>query len=447
VPQQYSVAEICRIIESKIKGTPELQDVWVRGEITSYQKHASSGHIYMTLSDMGQNSAAPSKGAAGSPPLAARAAAGSPRPTVRCTYFRFAQTALDFELKAGLEVEAFGSMGIYAPQSTYSLTVRRVQKVGAGDILQKLQQIRERLLKDGLIKTPETRRELPSLPKRVGMVTGAGTAAYRDMLKQVQERYPNAEIVLAPAQVQGEAAAASIVAALTEIQKPEWKCEVIIVGRGGGSAEDLMAFSDETVCRTIAACRIPVVSAVGHQIDHPISDDVADYAAATPTDAARAVFPVIDEIRFKLDGFAKRSMANVEGKLRTLQERFLRSAEKEFWEKPYVLVKDQAHFLDELESKLNFTFRNIVAASANALNRLTPLEVLMSQNMKLTRARLENASGRFMAYSPLATLSRGYSVVYAGEKIISDSKDVKPGSPIRVRLARGEIKAEVKEVS
>lgn len=427
MPQQFSVAEICRIIEAKIKGTPELQDVWIRGEITSYQKHASSGHIYMTLSDMSQKAA-------------------NPRSTIRCTYFRFAQTPLDFELKAGLEVELFGSMGIYAPQSTYSLTVRRVQKVGAGDILAKLQQIRERLLKDGLIKTPETRREIPLLPKRVGIVTGAGTAAYRDMLKQVQERYPNAEIVLAPAQVQGEAAAASIVAALKEIQKNEWKCEVVIVGRGGGSAEDLMAFNDENVCRTIATCRIPVVSAVGHQIDHPISDDVADYAAATPTDAARAVFPVIEELTFKVQGFAKRSTATVEGRLSTLRERFLRSSEKEFWEKPYVLVKDQAHFLDELESKLRFTFRNIVASSANALNRLTPLDVLIAQKLKLTRAEFESTGGRFDAYSPLATLSRGYSVVYDGDKIVTDAKRIKPGDKVRVRLAKGELKATVDEV-
>ncbi len=427
VPQQFSVAEICRIIEAKIKSTPELQDVWVRGEITSYQKHSSSGHIYITLSDMSQ------KGA-------------NPRPTVRCTYFRFAQTALDFELKAGLEVELFGSMGIYAPQSTYSLTVRRVQKVGAGDILQKLQQIRERLLKEGLIKTAETRRELPTLPKRVGIVTGAGTAAYRDMLKQVQERYPHAEIVLAPAQVQGEAAAASIAAALTEIQKPQWQCEVVIVGRGGGSAEDLMAFNDEAVCRIIAACRIPVVSAVGHQIDHPISDDVADYAAATPTDAARAVFPAVEELLFKVDGFAKRNAATLDGQLRTLRERFLRSSEKEFWEKPYVLVKDQAHFLDELESKLRFTFRNIVTSNANALNKLTPLDVLMAQKLKLTRAEFESTGGRFDAYSPLATLSRGYSVVYDGDKILTDAKKVEKGSQVRVRLAKGELKATVDEI-
>ena len=433
--QQFSVAEICRVIEAKIKGSPELQDVWVRGEITSYQKHSSSGHIYITLSDMSQKGATAPKGAA-----------NSPRPTVRCTYFRFAQTPLDFELKAGLEVELFGSMGIYAPQSTYSLTVRRVQKVGAGDILQKLQQIRERLLKEGLIKTAETRRLLPVLPKRVGIVTGAGTAAYRDMLKQVQERYPNAEIVLAPAQVQGEAAAASIAAALVEIQKPQWQCEVVIVGRGGGSAEDLMAFNDEAVCRTIATCRIPVVSAVGHQIDHPISDDVADYAAATPTDAARAVFPVIDEILFKVEGFAKRSAANVEGKLRTLQERFLRSSEKEFWEKPYVLVKDQAHFLDELESKLRFTFRNIVNSYANSLNQLTPLDVLMAQKIKLTRAEFESARGRFDAYSPLATLSRGYSVVYDGEKILTDATRLKKGASIRVQLAKGQIRADVTEI-
>lgn len=425
MPQQYTVAEICRVIETKIKSTPELQDVWIKGEITSYQKHASSGHIYMTLSDSSQKNQ-------------------NPRPTIRCTYFRFAQTPLDFELKMGLEVEILGTTGIYAPQSTYSFTVKRVQKIGAGDLLQKLQQIRERLLKEGLIKTPETRRELPPLPRRVGIVTGAGTAAYRDILKQVQERYANAEIVLAPAQVQGEAAPQSIVAALTEIQKKEWRCDVVIVGRGGGSAEDLMAFNDEAVCRAIANCRIPVVSAVGHQIDHPISDDVADYAAATPTDAARAVFPVIEDLSYRAENHLKRAYGAVEAKLQLYQERFLRTSTKEFWEKPYVLVKDQAHFLDELESKLNFTFRNIVNSHANALNRLTPLEVLAAQKIKLTRAEFESTAGRFEAYSPLATLKRGYSVVYSGNKIVTDAATLKSGAEIRVRLAKGEIEAAVK---
>lgn len=425
MPQQYTVAEICRVIETKIKSTPELQDVWIKGEITSYQKHASSGHIYMTLSDSSQKNQ-------------------NPRPTIRCTYFRFAQTPLDFELKMGLEVEILGTTGIYAPQSTYSFTVKRVQKIGAGDLLQKLQQIRERLLKEGLIKTPETRRELPPLPRRVGIVTGAGTAAYRDILKQVQERYANAEIVLAPAQVQGEAAPQSIVAALTEIQKKEWRCDVVIVGRGGGSAEDLMAFNDEAVCRAIANCRIPVVSAVGHQIDHPISDDVADYAAATPTDAARAVFPVIEDLSYRAENHLKRAYGAVEAKLQLFQERFLRTSTKEFWEKPYVLVKDQAHFLDELESKLNFTFRNIVNSHANALNRLTPLEVLAAQKIKLTRAEFESTAGRFEAYSPLATLKRGYSVVYSGGKIVTDAATLKSGAEIRVRLAKGELEASVK---
>lgn len=422
--QSLGVAEICRIIETKIKSTPELQEVWVRGEITSYQKHASSGHIYMTLSDSAEKTK-------------------NPRATVRCTYFRFAQTALDFELKAGLEVEVLGSIGIYAPQSTYSLTVKRVQKLGAGDILQKLQLIREKLFKEGLVKTAETRRPLPLLPRRVGIVTGAGTAAYRDMLKQVQERYPNAELVLAPALVQGEGAATSVTKALLEIQKKEWRCDVIIVGRGGGSAEDLMPFSDETLCRAIAACPVPVVSAVGHQIDHPILDDVADYAAATPTDAARAVFPVTEDLDFKVEGFQKRGFAVVDGMLTHAREKFLRLAEKEFWEKPYVLVKDQAHFLDELESKLSFAFRNLINSYANSLNRLTPLSVLVGQKIKLTQANYESTSGRFDAYSPLATLSRGYSVVYAREKIVTDSAQVTAGESIRIRLAKGEIRARV----
>jgi exodeoxyribonuclease VII large subunit len=432
VPQQYTVAELCRVIEQKIKSSPELQDIWVRGEITSYQKHASSGHIYMTLSDTTTKGAAVSS-----------SAGTGPKPTIRCTYFRFAQTSLDFELKAGIEVEVFGSTGIYAPQSTYSLTVKKIQKIGAGDILQRLQQIRERLLKEGLIKT-DNRRPLPLLPRRVGIVTGAGTAAYRDILKQVQERYPNAEIVLAPAQVQGEGAPQSIIAALQEIQKPEWRCNVIIVGRGGGSAEDLMAFNDEAVCRAIAACRVPVVSAVGHQIDHPISDDVADYAAATPTDAARRVFPVIDELKNQAEQLLRRAYAAVEAELRVMQERFLRTAEKEFWEKPYLLVEDQARWLDELESKLHYTFRNVVHTAANSLNQLTPLGILLEQKLRLTRAAFESAAGRFEAYSPLATLRRGYSVVYAGDKIVTDAATLKHGDAIRVRLAKGEVKAEVR---
>lgn len=423
MPQQYTVAELCRVIEQKFKNSPELQDIWVKGEITSYQKHASSGHIYMTLSDTGNRGTAP-------------------RPTIRCTYFRFAQTALDFELKAGIEVEVFGSTGIYAPQSTYSLTVRKIQKVGAGDLLQQLQQIRERLLKEGLIRI-DNRRSLPMLPRRVGIVTGAGTAAYRDMLKQVQERYPHAEIVLAPAQVQGEAAPQSIVAALKEIQKPEWRCEVVIVGRGGGSAEDLMAFNDESVCRAIATCRVPIVSAVGHQIDHPISDDVADYAAATPTDAARQVFPVVADLHSQVEQLVKRAHSAVEAELRLLQERFLRTAEKEFWEKPYLLLEDQARWLDELESKLHFTFRNIVHTAANSLNRLTPLGVLVGQKLKISRAEFAAIAGRFEAYSPLATLRRGYSVVYAGGKIVTDAATLKHGDAIRVRLAKGEINAHV----
>ncbi|HRP68762.1 MAG TPA: exodeoxyribonuclease VII large subunit, partial [Turneriella sp.] len=350
---------------------------------------------------------------------------------------------LAFELKVGIEVELFGSLGTYAPQSSYNLVVRRVQKVGAGDILLKLQQIRERLLKDGLIKTPQTRRALPLLPKRVGIVTGAGTAALRDMLLQVQERYAHAEIVLAPAMVQGDAAPASIVAALTEIQKIEWQCEVIIVGRGGGSAEDLMAFSDEAVCRAVATCRVPIVSAVGHQIDHPISDDVADMAATTPTAAAQAVFPKIDDFSSTLDNLSKRIASSVDGALRTIQERFLRTSESGFWDEPYLLVKDQARFLDELESKLHFTFRNRVMTYSNALNQLAPIEILLAQKLKLTRAAFETTSARFDAYSPLATLARGYSVVYKEDKIITDSAHLKRGDTIRVRLAKGSVAAAV----
>ncbi|MCX7632868.1 MAG: exodeoxyribonuclease VII large subunit [Turneriella sp.] len=424
LPTVYEVKQVCTTIENAIRNTPELQNIWIKGEISSFSRNASSGHIYFTLLDTSPDG-------------------GKPTPAIKCTYFRGAQTPLDFELKDGVAVEVFGTVTIYAPSSVYNFNVRKIRRVGLGDLLLRLQQIRERLLRDGLIKTDETRRTLPLLPRRVGIITGAGTAAYRDILRQAVERYPNVEIVLAPAQVQGENAVASVIAALTELQKERWGCDVIIVARGGGSVEELLPFSDESLCRAIANCRIPIVSAIGHQIDHPISDEVADYAAATPTDAGRRVFPVVAELKNQVDQISRRAYNAIAAALQEAQLRFVRLAEREFWDKPYLLFQEKVQWLDNLESKLHYTFRYHLEAKSNLIARLKPLSILFERALANLRSRYELVAGKLEAYSPMATLRRGYSLVYAQGKIISDPKAVKSGDPLTIRMAGGTLDAEV----
>ncbi|MDH4262363.1 MAG: exodeoxyribonuclease VII large subunit, partial [Spirochaetia bacterium] len=245
----------------------------------------------------------------------------------------------------------------------------------------------------------------------------------------------------------GEDAPAGIVAALNEIAKPKWSCDVIIIGRGGGSPEDLMAFNNEAVCRAIYACPVPVISAVGHQIDHPISDDVADVAAATPTDGAKIALPVISE---KLESLLmlERHMHNIlKNIFNVYSEKLRRISEKPFYSNPQVLIIEYYRMLDDKEARLQNSLLRIIDKIKSKITQLPDIVNIMEKNLMRYRHDFTQLYEVLTAYSPLATLKRGYAVLYKDRQIIKNAADLKPDDEISIQMHDGIITAAAKATS
>src|SRR5512141_3044342 len=284
-PRAMGVGELTRLLRAQVE--PRFRDVWVAGEVANLRRQ-SSGHLYFTLKD---DEAA----------IAAVAWASQAR-------------RLAFALEDGLEVVARGFIEIYPPHGKYQLVVQEIEPRGAGAQAQLLKQIKERLQKDGLLD-PARKRPLPFLPRRVGVATSPTGAALRDFLRVLHARFPSVPVLVGPCRVQGEGAAATVISAMRGLCRAG--CDVVVVTRGGGSAEDLSAFDDERLARAIAACPVPVVSAVGHEVDVSVADLVADVRAATPTHAAQLVAPVRDELAAHLAALR----ARLDRAVRTATER------------------------------------------------------------------------------------------------------------------------------
>ncbi|MDH4199585.1 MAG: exodeoxyribonuclease VII large subunit [Spirochaetia bacterium] len=420
-----TIYEVTRIIESKLTGQPGLLNIYVKGEITDFKVQPGSGHAYFTLAD---------KDSGSSPKKA----------LLKCTFFRYSsqQQNISFTPRAGMEVLVFGSISVYYQGGQYNFNAREIIEVGLGRLLIKIQELRIKLINEGIIN-PETRKKLPEIPRRIGIVTGLGTAALKDILKQVHDRYPHVEIIISPALVQGEDAPKSIVSALEEIAKPQWMCDVIIVGRGGGSPEDLMGFNDEMVCRAIHACPVPVISGVGHQIDHPVSDDVADVAAATPTDAAKLALPVIKEKKESLDMLFRHINNLMSNRFHLYKEKLLRIQEKPFYRNPEILIIDYYRLLDEKENRIKNALSGILERFKNKISRMSDLENIIEKRLMQGRNQFEQLSEKLEAFSPLATLKRGYSVLYQGDKIMNSIKNIHENDKITVRTFDGRLHAIV----
>jgi len=418
-----SVFEITRNIEQKITGQPGLTNVYVKGEISDFKIQPGSGHAYFTLTDKDSDTTAAKKA------------------ILKCTFFRYTSQPMTFSPKPGMEVLVNGSISLYYQGGQYNFNSREIIEIGLGRLMIKIQELKKKFIQEGIIN-PANRKPLPEIPRRLGIVTGLGTAALKDILKQVHDRYPNVEIVISPALVQGEDAPASIVSALTEISHPKWGCDVIIVGRGGGSAEDLMAFNNEAVCRAIHACPIPVISAVGHQIDHPISDDVADMAAATPTDAAKLALPVIQE---KLESLAmiNRHMQNLlKNMFNVYQEKLRRISEKPFYRNPELLIMEYYRALDDKEARLQNSLLRILDKTKTRLSGLPDISSIMEKNLMRYRHDFTQLYEVLTAYSPLATLKRGYAVVYKNNEIMKTAAEIQIDDEIQIRLHDGFVTAK-----
>jgi exodeoxyribonuclease VII large subunit len=353
-----------------------LPDVWVEGELTELKRQADRPMVFFTLKD-------PVAGA--SVPVAMR---------------RSAYDGLGLELGDGARVHVHGRGELWPARGTFRLRADAIEPFGLGQLLARLEALRRKLAAEGLFAA-ERKRVLPRFPKLIGLVTGSNAAAKHDVLTTITGRFPPARIVVAKTYVQGPRAPGAIALALRRVC--EAGADVVILARGGGSFEDLLPFSDERLLRAIAACPVPVVSAVGHEQDTPLCDLVADVRASTPTAAGRLVVPDAREL---LDGL-DRDLAR------------LRRA-------PALLLERR---------------RSALAASRERLRRAPALLV------ERRRARLEALAGKLAALSPVATLGRGYAIVRRGGSIVRESADVVQGDRVDVQLARGSFAASVDEVT
>lgn len=393
----WSVSELTCQIKDVLEG--QFQSVWVSGEISNFSR-PQSGHCYFTLKD--------------------------DRAQIRAVLWRTAAMRLKFELEDGLEVVCQGDLDVYAPRGSYQLVVRQVEPKGVGALELALRKLKERLTAEGLFD-PARKRPLPRFPRRVAFVTSPTGAAIRDFLEVLRRRWQGVDVLVVPTRVQGDGASREIAEAIALVNRLSEPVDCLVVGRGGGSLEDLWAFNEEPVVRAIHASRIPVVSAVGHEIDVTLADLVADVRALTPSEAAELVVPAADEIRAAMIQKQKRLLAALRRRAATSRARLEWLTARRAFRKPFELVHDRQRRLDELSARSGRAIRERVRAA---------------------RRHLDASTARLESLSPLAVLARGYSVTHRADDgvLIRDAAQVSPGDPINTRVARGEIVSRVEEV-
>lgn len=392
----YRIAEITREIKVLLEG--RFPGVWVEGEVSNMRR-PGSGHLYFTLKDEESQ--------------------------LQAVLYRSQAARTRFELKDGLQVVAFGDVSVYERGGRYQLTVSEIEPKGVGALQLAFEQLKERLRKEGLFD-PSRKRPIPLLPGRIGIVTSPSGAAIRDILSVIERRFANVRVLISPVRVQGGTAAAEISAAIDELNRRA-DVDVIIVTRGGGSLEDLWAFNEEPVARAIARSKIPVISAVGHEIDFTIADFVADLRVPTPSAAAELVIAKKSELHERLAMLSARASASMRSMVAELRRRLIPCAQSYVLQAPENVVRQYQQLLDELEGRLGRSFRH---------------------RLDLIRAGLVGIAGKLESLSPVAILARGYSVVFRDRDgaVVTGASQLRPGDAVRAKLARGGFTASVNEI-
>jgi len=438
-----SVAELTRHVRDILES--RLGEVWVEGEISNYRKQ-SSGHHYFTLKD--------------------------DRAQLACVMFARAYSARSgLTLKDGMQVQTFGRLTVYEARGQYQLVVELVQTRGQGLLQAKFEALKRKLQAEGLFD-PEHKKALPSFPRRVALVTSRSGAALQDMLNILERRSPWLRILICPVRVQGEGAAGEIAEMIRYLdrQRISLVVDVIIVARGGGSLEDIWEFNEEVLARTIYGCDLPIISAVGHEIDFTIADFVADLRAPTPSAAAELVAPAQEFLRNSLVAKQTALVRLAKQAVEVGVLRLNRLKEARGLRDPRTLIQDRQQKVDQTEGRLLQLLRWTVEHHRTHTNRLAsllqayrPAQVVVRRRAEVAgvQTRLENASKNQLERAkqrllslersiallgPQQTLERGYSITRktSGE-ILERSEDVEVGEEILTRLADGEVKSKVSE--
>lgn len=437
-----SVIALTKYIKRKFDADPHLQDVHVRGEISNFKQH-SSGHMYFTLKD--------------------------DKARILAVMFSSQSRAMKFSPENGMKVVVKGDISVYEPSGQYQIYIKEMRPDGIGELFLAYEQLKKRLESEGLFST-EQKKAIPSYPKTVGVITSPTGAAIRDIITTIKRRYPIANILVFPALVQGENAAPSIARAIEKANKMD-EIDVLIVGRGGGSIEELWAFNEELVARAIFQSQVPVISAVGHETDFTIADFTADMRAPTPTAAAELAVPHIDELMERLLQRKTRMLQSMSGRYRYEKQRLDRAQRSYAFRYPHRLYEQKLEQVDKLTESLVRGASRLMDVKKGQhetihkrLVRNHPRIALREAESRFDRSQkdmgramiqifmkkqtqFEKVISTLQALSPLKIMDRGYSLIYSEDNVLIKSiHQVKENEPLQIQLTDGSLLCNVTNI-
>ena len=413
-----TVTALTRYLKYKFEQDPNLMQVFIKGEISNFKAH-TIGHFYFSIKD--DNS------------------------KINAIMFKTKASKLNFMPKEGMKVLVTGSIRIYEMAGNYQIYVEDMIEDGVGNLYIAFEKLKKQLSSEGLFDQ-KYKKELPKMPSRVGIVTASTGAAIRDILSTIKRRYPLCETYLFPCLVQGENAPKDIVEKIK--QADNYNLDVLIVGRGGGSFEDLNCFNDEQVARTIFAANTPIISAVGHEIDFTIADYVADFRAPTPTGAAEIAVPNIVDLKHNINQYKIRLNESINKKVNYLKL-YLDSIKNSFVIKnPNIMFENKKQTLDLMNEKLNRLITDKIENLKIKLFQFKNNYILNNpENLyKDKRIELTNLIEKLELVNPLSVLKRGYTLTYVNDKVVESVKDIKKNSTIKTKFNDGYIISKVEEI-
>ena len=391
-----TVSQLTGHVKGVLESDKKLADIWVRGEVSNLTQHAS-GHIYFSLKDEESQ--------------------------IRCVFFKSRNYDSKFSLEHGMKIMVRGSVEVYAPQGSYSILVEEIQPDGLGALNLAFIQLKNKLEKEGLFSV-EHKKELPKFPQVIGIITSLSGAALQDILNIIKRRYSLVRILIAPTIVQGKEAVNSIVNSIKIMNELAY-VDVVILGRGGGSLEDLWCFNEEPVARAIFEARIPIISAVGHETDFTIADFVADYRAPTPSAAAETVVPDMNELKEMIINLHFRNFRAISSLIETNKSNLINISNRPIFNRPLEVLNLYYQNIDTLNYKLQTITSRII------FSRKKEFEIIES---------------KLFALSPKSILKRGYSVVMKDNQIVKNCLDVRLNDMVKIVLSHGNLDVQVKKI-
>lgn len=410
-----TVSEVTDYIGNLIAGDLNLRHIFIKGELSNVNLYRS-GHLYFTLKD--------------------------DESQIKGVMFGARYKLKELRPKDGIKVLIEGKIDVYKKNGMYQLYVDKISKDGVGDLHQRYLELKEKLNKEGLFDESH-KKKIPNFPKRIGVVTAQNGAAIRDIITTIERRWPLCEVILFPSLVQGDKSAENIAYQIK--QSENFDLDTLIVGRGGGSIEDLWSFNEEIVARAIYDCNTPVISAVGHEIDYTIADFVADLRAATPTAAAEIAVPPYGEIKNGVGQLKLRANMAINKQFGENQSKFEAIVSKKLFTNPSEIYAPKEMLLDNLVNRLEHSSQSLIMKNKSRLDLIKHSNIFKNPN-EVIKAKQENyllQLSKLEILNPLNTLKRGYTLAKSEGKVISSSKDLKSGDELEIEFDDGNVNTKV----